>query len=306
MPIVEDIYMYTYETFDRIKPQLLPKVFVTHVNDMIENSDSSYVGEDSYSYLKYLDIPDREGYEKGSKFEYKINSDYFRNDHFTKLDPKVHNVLAAGCSFTFGHGLPEEKTWPKIFEKLAIDQQNNIKTVNLGSPGISISSAINNIMSFIKRYGPPQTILALFPAISREVVFHPKAKEYQTYSPAIRHLENKKRDPYYFFKTKNYIFEDSLYSAINEIRLFEEFCNAAGIRLIWSTWLLSDLMIYKELEFNSFVSNQDFHFDSDEGVLHPGEYSEYSSVARDSCHPGINYSTKAAKAFFNVWKDKNV
>ena len=306
MPLVEDIYMYTYETFDRIKPQLLPKIFVTHVNDMIKKSDNSYAGEDNYKYLKYLDISDREGYEKGSKFEYKINSDYFRNDHFTKPNPEKHNVLAAGCSFTFGHGLPEEKTWPKIFEKLAIDEKNNLKITNLGSPGVSISSVINNIMSFIKIYGTPQTILALFPPISRGVVFHPETKEYQAYSPNIRHLENKKRNPYYFFKTKNYVFEDSLYSAVAEIRLFEEFCNAAGINLIWSTWLMSDLMIYKELDFSYFVSNQDFNFDSDREEKQPGEYSEYSFVARDSCHPGINYSTKAAKVFFSVWKDTNV
>jgi hypothetical protein len=306
MPLVEDIYMYTHETFDRIKPQLLPKVFVTHVNDMIEKSDSSYIGENGYSYLKYLDFPDREGYEKGSKFEYKINNDYFRNEHFAKLNSEIHNVLTAGCSFTFGHGLPEEKTWPKIFETLATSKKDNLKTINLGSPGVSISSVINNIMSFIKRYGPPQTILALFPAISRQMAFHTKAKEYQTFSPAIRHLENKKTDSYSFLKTKNYIFEDSLYSAITEIRLFEDFCKAAGINLIWSTWLMSDLIIYKELEFSCFLSSQDFNFDSEGEVKQLGEYSEYSLVARDSCHPGINYSTKAAKAFFNAWKDTNV
>ena len=306
MPIVNDIFMYDYKGFDHIKTQLLPGFFVNHMVHIAERDGYSYKNSDDYTLVKYMDEADKKGYDSGEVFEYRLNRDYFRNSHFQELSKNTHNVLAAGCSFTFGHGLPEEYTWPNIFKSMAKKDQKDINVINLGSPGVGISSVINNVMSFIHKYGKPDSIVALLPSISRDVVFYPKSKDYQTYYPSLSHLENKKKDPYYFFKTKNYIFEDSLYSAITQIRMFEQFCKNADIHLVWSTWLMSDLKIYDELEFEFFVSNQSFNFDPDGESEISGDYSKYSFCGRDNSHPGINYSTKTAHVFFETWKLANV
>ena len=47
-----------------------------------------------------------------ANISYKLNNYGYRSDNFNKAD--VTNSLFAGCSFTFGVGLPLENVWCKV------------------------------------------------------------------------------------------------------------------------------------------------------------------------------------------------
>jgi hypothetical protein len=265
----------------------------------LQDSDQFYTDSDEYFYIKYLDKEDKLGYENGSKFEYKVNKDYFRNDHFNKNNQQLDTVLAIGCSITFGHGLPEEFCWPRLLEKNIQKTNQTASVINLGSLGLGISSIINNTMSFISKYGKPKTILALFPSISREFIFDKKSQNYVNFLPDLSHLKNPKESELFFNKTKNYVFEDVLYQTVNQIRMFEQFCRSSNINLIWSSWQKSDLKIYRELNFDNYYDSEYFVLGTapKTDMVIDSEYLKYAMLARDKSHPGIRYSKDVSLGF---------
>ena len=63
-------------------------------------------------------------------FRYRLNSDFFRCNHFENKP----SLIAMGCSFTYGIGLPEKSLW---CTKLA--DYMGLELYNLASPGKSLS-----------------------------------------------------------------------------------------------------------------------------------------------------------------------
>ena len=114
--------IYDYKTFNYVKDHISPN-FLKPLTFPIpflpqESGPDHYMSDDGYLYTTLLNSHPENG--KGPKFQYRLNSNGFRSDHFKKLDTSNINILFAGCSFTFGEGLPEEYTWPRLLE-------NNIK-----------------------------------------------------------------------------------------------------------------------------------------------------------------------------------
>jgi hypothetical protein len=304
LPLSEQAYLYDYKTFDNIKEKLKDGSFINFTDEFLKNKDQFYYNDKGYYCIKYLDEDDKAGYKNDTKFEYKINSDYFRNNHFKTITDKSNVILSAGCSITFGQGLPEKYTWPRLLEQSIINETNSIEVINLGSPGLDISLIIKNIMSFIYKYGKPKTILALFPSMSRQLIFHEGLQRYTMLIPNLFYLEKPKGDKTLFNKTKNYVFEDSLYYTSNQIRLFEKFCKNSGINLIWSSWQQDDLKIYRELDFENYLDSKRFIIkDAGESNFNiEDKYKKYSLLARDAAHPGVLYSKNVSLGFFEELK----
>jgi hypothetical protein len=298
MALTDHAFLYDYQTFDKIKETLRPGYFIGVMDQLLKDQGRSYVDENGYYHCKYVDSDDELGYQNESKFEYVINSDYFRDVHFDKSE-KSSSVLAAGCSFTFGQGSPEEYTWPRILEKSLLKNNKNYRVFNIGSPGLGISSIINNIMSFIHLYGKPKTIVALFPPISRQFVFHPVRKEYTIFMPNLFYLNNPQWDKFIFKKTKEYIFEDALYQAITQIRMLENFCESSGINLAWTSWEEEELQIYRELNFKYYFEDDSVIMGAEpkETLEVKEEYSQYLLSSRDKHHPGIAHYNNVSLAF---------
>ena len=74
--------------------------------------------------------------------EYKINQFGFRENEFNS---DSIDILAVGCSFTFGVGVPNNCAWPRMFD-------NQYKTINLGSPGISAETILMNTLKYINLF----------------------------------------------------------------------------------------------------------------------------------------------------------
>jgi hypothetical protein len=89
--------------------------------------------------------------------EYLPNSLGYRSPEFTQAD-----VLFAGCSHTYGVGVPEEAIWG-----VQVSKSLGLSYMNLAGSGQSVYFAVQNIFAFIKKYGPPKIVMMVLPSLSR-------------------------------------------------------------------------------------------------------------------------------------------
>ena len=94
------------------------------------------------------------------EINYSINEFGYRS-----LDEFQKNVdlLALGCSNTWGHGLPIESTWPEML------RSENIKTINsIASNGDSAMGQVIKFFQYVKMFGNPKNVVAVFPSSRME------------------------------------------------------------------------------------------------------------------------------------------
>lgn len=88
--------------------------------------------------------------------EYIINEFGYRS--FDKFQQNV-DLLAMGCSNTWGHGLPIDSTWPEML------RSENIKTINsIASNGDSAMGQVIKFFHYVKMFGNPKNVVGVFPA----------------------------------------------------------------------------------------------------------------------------------------------
>lgn len=111
----------------------------------------------------------RQGWTVPGAIQYRINSLGFRGAEFVN-----GGILALGCSFTFGSGLPEQVLWPNL-----VAQHLNTHANNLSWPG----SAADTVFRLAEYWIPtlkPILVCVLTPPRSRIEVLtdHPAAEVY--------------------------------------------------------------------------------------------------------------------------------
>jgi hypothetical protein len=187
--------------------------------------------------------PTHEYVSKG--LSYSINSHGFRGPEFkTGLE-----ILFAGCSHTFGSGLPVEATWPYMVAAEA-------KTENYGvmaKPGFSIQRIVSDIYSFTKEYGNPKVILCNFPDLYRHTFITPRPYEALTIISK-EHSKGISPIPDHY----------SVFLNISAISSLETFCKNAGIKLIWTFWGIGP-GLYEDwftLGNSAFSDYAEYYFDS--------------------------------------------
>jgi hypothetical protein len=182
-------------------------------------------------------------------------------------------ILASGCSITFGLGVPELGRWTNLLSK-----KINKSVTNLGSPGASVESTCLNIIQYCLNAKMPKEIFCLFPDFFRSMVVVDK----EFYKSRVRrgdmgtkdHLEYIycnpiiiKENGLLFMEIENqkYI-EDStsphqlILDSINSIYMLEAFCLSNNIKLHWTTWnapsscILEELSKMKNFKLKNFTS----------------------------------------------------
>lgn len=194
----------------------------------------------------------RENHEQYN--DYTLNNYNYRGPD---LAPGVE-IITAGCSQTFGMGVPDDGPWPVHISKLL-----NASYVNLAIPGSSVESIIDSIYRYIDTFGKPKRgIVVLFPDLLRNNVvinseintatytntgdFIPQyysddsKLRLLSYSPMGYPAPNYIKRPYPIENTL--IMEESVKTAVIKIKDFERFCKYAGIKLVWSSW--SDTLVW--------------------------------------------------------------
>ena len=183
-------------------------------------------------------------------------NDYITNSYGYRGPEFKQNVdiLAAGCSQTYGIGVPEQGTWPAILASMA-----NKSYVNLSAPGTSIEWLVHSIFSYVHEFGPPKIIVALFPDFFRmEIAMNAEINQSRTVTmrdwnaqgidpnftrgvittssidPSLKWRAKLSKRPFPIEDTVPG--EEPLFRSFKHIMMLERYCEALGITLLWSGW----------------------------------------------------------------------
>lgn len=174
------------------------------------------------------------------------------------------DFLFAGCSVTYGWGIGLDDLW---HEKLIKRLGGSYSSVAMH--GDSIPAQVLKIFAYIKEYGDPKNIVALFPDFDRFLTYNNnkmlataqfnRAYDQDTFDWAKKGGNDIRTKEYLNFMSKNSATVDPnqsqsdyfkrplvadevitqevshMYSA-QFINMLSQYCDAAGIKFVWSTW----------------------------------------------------------------------
>lgn len=183
---------------------------------------------------------------EGAKYVETVN-DYLLNSRGARSVEffETPDLLIAGCSQTFGIGVPQEATWGSV---LAGRLDTNY--VNIAHQGASFASIISNIFAYIREYGKPKNIVVLFPDLYRFTTVSVKGIATQ-HGQEVRNFvledinidgsqENSSKPKY---SKREHRWEDiipkelPLYLSMSQLQMLLQYCKDLGIRLAWGTWV---------------------------------------------------------------------
>lgn len=119
------------------------------------------------------------GWHLPGAITYKINSNGFRCDEFVKGEPYL---VALGCSFTNGIGLPLETIWPELVGKAL-----GLKVANLSWGGSSADTCYRLAEYWVPKLQPKLVVMLAPPQDRMELLLD---------EPSVRHLRNIPVDVY--------------------------------------------------------------------------------------------------------------
>lgn len=261
-----------------------------------EDDDGYFITDNVLSFFK-KNIP-------GPKVLYRINKDGFRSDNFEPYKKNNLGVLFAGCSLTFGEGLPENLSWPSMLQKkLSEFSKKTIQSYNMGYPAASIQLIIKNTISFINKFGKPKMLFLLLPNIERGIKLDKEISKYVTTIPG-PYMRKKEKDrgpsKVYLDFSENYDVSDILLNITVQLNLLENYCNEAGIFFRWATWSPESQEILKELDFKNFLEFDNDYFKKIKNINNL-DYWEYGN---DGVHFGSSFSTYTSELFFKEVSEK--
>lgn len=288
---------------------------------LLDNYPSEINGYRTFLHEEYLNgfrnkyIKDRS--VPGPDIEYRINRDFFRTENFKELDDNFINILVAGCSWTFGEGVPEEHIWHSFLSKrIESETGKKVKVHNLGIMGGSTHLAIKNVISFINLYGKPEYLFLLLPGWTRDIRFAGQKQE--PVNVSIHMPLNKDKDQRKAIELFAQRHDDfaALNTFVTSMHLLEMFLNSEKIKFAWtSVNLINQDDIRKRFEFSNYVHTShsftkqglSFQPKSDISVYPNTRNLHYWDLSKDGAHPGVAFHEDLARMFFEeVSFDKKV
>jgi hypothetical protein len=204
---------------------------------------------------------------------YMYNSDGFRSAEF---DGSA-DLLYAGCSTTFGTGVPEEAIWGSM-----VADTLGVKRANISRQGTSASWIVKNIFAYFDTYGHPKTVCCLFPDLYRTTIAtNPSQLTYQAHGNEASSVPKQSFTKVYdvhldqvlppnlaldYSKKPHDMLnilpaDVAVYNSIQSILMLDQYCRSHGITFLWSTW-----------DVNSFG------FLSRMKTIYPKNYSNYIEI----------------------------
>lgn len=256
---------------------------------------------------------------KGTHFqEYQFNEFGYRGKNFKETPA---DILASGCSQTWGSGVPNGYLWPEILEK-----NINLNVDNIGFPGKSTAAIVQNIFSYFREIGHPKYVFIYLPDLFRfmlpvspgflhtnsvdHISDHEKitSKDMDMISDtnlnySIETFERPKymTSPYYMEEIITP--EITIWQALNYLQMLEEYCKIANINLKYGSWDNRTNFVLNKIKTDKFYLNfidteneKWIKFKKDVGWF----YSK-DGVSPEECHS--NLIDNKNKAFWNVAND---
>ena len=116
------------------------------------------------------------GWLEPGAIAYHINSHGFRSDEF---EPDQDCIVALGCSFTIGIGLPVQSVWPAL-----IGQALGKKVYNLAWGGNSADTCFRIAEYWIPKLKPKAVFMLAPPATRFELLLDSKVQPAEVFMPA--------------------------------------------------------------------------------------------------------------------------
>lgn len=219
--------------------------------------------EEKQSEYGYELMLDKETIVQDPLNKYEPNSMGYRSPEFGPVD-----FVFAGCSMTYGIGVPEETIWGvQVAKKLGLSH------ANLGTPAQSAYYAIQSVYAYIRKYGKPKKVALLLPELSRMLVPSSPAFMLPRADAGKKKLSGKstlafistadwKRDQTVDTKKRPalhkfpMVMEEVLYPefsyfyTLQHLNAFEMYCEAADIDLVWATWSEQNQEMFESLKEN--------------------------------------------------------
>lgn len=224
---------------------------------------------------------------------YNTNSLGYRSDEFSKEDASK-NFLYIGCSVTFGIGLPENVIWPYFLNK----KLKGDKIFNLGINGISSNIITYNIHKYIKQFGKPKAVFALYPNFSR-------TESFINNDLSIIHFKEDSELEFGINLANKLDIASFTLNTIYPIKILEDYLESIGVPFFWSNWW-GAFNNYIQFE-NQDISKNFVQFDKsiDLDLVDKYKDNHYFDLARDKQHFGILGHISMAESFFDAWKEYN-
>lgn len=249
-PLREELYFFGNKTLDWFQTDSHER----HQQVMQDHKSKEYI--------------QNKGWDQPGAITYKLNSCAFRSEEF---DPTANNLVALGCSFTMGVGLPIRDIWPTL-----VGQALNLRVCNLGWGGFSADSCFRMAEYWIP-YLKPKLVVFLAPPVTRlEIVLNEKTGKTINLmqSNFEDHLQLGDFVKHWFSQDQN----SRLNSKKNQLAI-EAICNQLNI----------PVLCYESKNEMGYLKNEDFI---------------KQDYARDLSHPGPNDHKTFTEKIINDFTSK--
>lgn len=189
---------------------------------------------------------------KNKKTSYSIDSvDYTVNNYGLRISnnspllKKNLDMMAFGCSFTYGVGIPVEELWSEL-----VFNTFNFNGLNFGYPGSSVTKIIRHIINIVPFY-QPKSIIILLPHYCREEIVLKDLNEDKitTYDFIPGYIDSgtptAKREGEKF--TSNLNFDDRKANVIKNLILLKYILEVNNITGYISSWDIETYYMVKEI-----------------------------------------------------------
>lgn len=225
-----------------------------------------------------------------------INKYTYTERGFRKTDPIDNpDILAIGCSQTWGVGVPDDAIWAEVLSK-----NLSMSYFNLGVPGASIVHLVILAIDYIEKYGNPKYVVALWPDIRRilmpvdtdinyvmrdqwvdSVGESPRCDIQDVHFPHNQHSSGEdytvkfSKKPHVISEVNSYALP--FFYSVQYIKFFTEYCKLKNIKMVFSSWDDDTIILLKELDLDNFYFLDLLHYDK------APNHETYIS----DCHPSM-------------------
>jgi hypothetical protein len=237
--------------------------------------------------IHYFDPDKIDSYKYDNVQAYITNTHGYRSPEFK---PGT-SLVFGGCSYTYGVGIPEDAIWGVQLSKML-----GADYANISRPGASVNWIIDSVLAYCREFGDPEYVVLAFPnffrgtyiqnedvlihdgynggGVDRDIVFYNlmdvDAKNYPRISKR-PHVVDEVTPP-----------EMPVYQSMRAIRVLEQYCLKAGIKLFWSFLEKSSETAAREIDRQYGLNNMvDLKRDQWVNRYDPDVYGWFKVVAHD-------------------------